>query len=354
MAEPDVSGVVRSGLAVEADAAALVIPELLKLPVAVVHVDERRVVRGWNGAAEVLYGWAAPDTLGKPISGLTVGPVNAELADAILEQVGSGRHWAGTFDARRSDGSLISVRAVTMPVLGADGAFAGSVGIAMHHHLEQADLIDQIVNLRRLADDLDRVRIDERARLAGDLHDDVGQVLTAVLTSVKGLRADPARLDETLDYLERYVTRGLQSLQQLVGVLARPSFDDSPLSRLLSELGLQVARRTGSRLTLDVETSLDSLPADRTGELYRVAEEMLTNVERHAQAEHITLRLTRTGDVARLIVIDDGNGGLDANGLGVRLMQARIRRLGGRVTYRSVPGKGTEVRALFPATADGA
>ncbi|WP_089253238.1 sensor histidine kinase [Asanoa hainanensis] len=190
----------------------------------------------------------------------------------------------------------------------------------------------------------------ERRRIAQELHDEVGQSLTAVLLELKRvgdqappeLRADLVEVQETtrnsLDEIRRIARRLRPGVLHELGLT-------SALRALATEYstrGLNVRARIGPDLPdLDEEAELV---------LYRVAQEGLTNVARHARAEQVDLTLRRTDGGVELLVRDDGRGLRGApEGAGIRGMRERALLAGAEVAVGASPGGGTEVRLRLPA-----
>jgi two-component system sensor histidine kinase UhpB len=148
----------------------------------------------------------------------------------------------------------------------------------------------------------------ERRRVAQELHDEVGQTLTAVLLQLKqaARRAPPGLVEELSDAQE--VTRAsLQEVRRIAQDL-RPEALDLGLRAALTELCTAMERRTGVRVERSFEQDLPSLDPEVSLVMYRVAQESLTNVARHAGATTVELRLERVGHHVALVVDDDGRG----------------------------------------------
>ena len=179
----------------------------------------------------------------------------------------------------------------------------------------------------------------ERLRIARELHDEVGQVLTGVMLE----------LDEEPQAREA-VRRSLEDVRRIAREL-RPE--------TLDHLGLQSAMRslciaTASQARLRVVPQIDLAGIEPSDEVelavYRVAQESLTNVARHANATRVDLSLTAVDGGLRLIVRDDGSGlaARAEEGAGITGMRERALLIGGRLTISSAPGRGTEVRLDVP------
>lgn len=198
----------------------------------------------------------------------------------------------------------------------------------------------------------------ERRRIARELHDETGQSLTAVLVGLRAIE----ELAVTVDV--QSLTRRLRSVAaqtvEDVGRLARglhPAvLDDLGLAEALRRHGTEWTRSFGLPLDLRVPRAIPRLlpPLTQTT-IYRIFQEALTNVARHARARVVGAELTYEGAMLELVVQDDGVGcpaGLrrrGTSGLGLRGMRERVVLLGGSLEIESKPGGGTTVRARVPA-----
>jgi signal transduction histidine kinase len=182
----------------------------------------------------------------------------------------------------------------------------------------------------------------ERRRIQRNLHDGAQQRLTAVLLTLARLReapGDPVLLDLALDEL----ALGLQELRELASGL-HPS--------VLSERGL-VPALEALALRAPVRVELQHLPDRRLAEpveaaAYFVVAEALANVQKHAGASHVTVSATAGDHALTVEVLDDGIGGADEGGEGLRGLADRVEALGGRLTLSSPAGQGTRLLAEIP------
>ncbi|MDG9719816.1 sensor histidine kinase [Streptomyces sp. DH24] len=194
----------------------------------------------------------------------------------------------------------------------------------------------------------------ERHRVARELHDEVGQTLTAVLLQLKRV-ADlvPGELREEVGQAQEATRAGLDEVRRIARRL-RPG--------VLEELGLVSALRslatefTGPGLTVrhEVTAGLPPLTAEAELVVYRVAQEALTNTARHAAAGHAEVRLRPVPGGVELLVRDDGSGlGAAPEGAGIRGMRERALLTGATLTLQPAPERGTDVRLRVPAPSGG-
>jgi signal transduction histidine kinase len=195
---------------------------------------------------------------------------------------------------------------------------------------------------------------EERRVLSRELHDEVGQTLSAVLVDAANLaRHIPAEDAAAREYLENIRSHASASVNSIrdISLLLRPSMlDDLGLVAALEWQAREVSRRGGVKVRVVAENMPESLDdAVRTG-IYRLVQEALHNVSSHASAGHavVTVRTVEKG--IELTVEDDG-AGFDAGhtrGLGLLGMEERVKQLGGRFDIESHPGKGTTLRVFLP------
>jgi signal transduction histidine kinase len=251
------------------------------------------------------------------------------------------------------------VEIIAAPRWGLDGAFQGiieSMRDVTERVRAQEALQQYAERLRALSAQLAEVAEAERQRLARELHDQVGQNLTALGINLNIVRthmpveagdAIRSRLDDSLSLVE-------QTTERIRDVMAdlRPSvLDDYGLVAALHWYGEQFARRTGIAVVVEGEEPLPR-PATRVeSALFRIAQEALTNVAKHAQATHVLVSVQGQGKILRLVVADDGIGfdsGVMAgpgpdHGWGLLTMTERAEAVGGRCRIESLPGQGTRV-----------
>lgn len=191
----------------------------------------------------------------------------------------------------------------------------------------------------------------ERQRIARELHDEVGQTLTGVMLQVEGLAATiPEPLREQLDELRETARAGTEEVRRIASRLRPEALEDLGLQSALSAL----ATAFSEQARLRVERRLDpALPLSEEQELvvYRVAQEALTNVARHANATQVQLRLERTEQHIVLTVRDDGRGLVsDASppSHGISGMRERAMLIGAQLTLTEPPAGGTQVQLSIP------
>jgi signal transduction histidine kinase len=205
-----------------------------------------------------------------------------------------------------------------------------------------------------LTEHLERVREDERARISRELHDELGQELTALhlalsLTQQRFGR-EPQSIGANLSELTALVQRTQTTTRNLVSELRPRMLDELGLAEAIAWLMRQTEERAGLQCTLAAD-DLAGLPAPVASVAFRVVQEALTNVSRHAKAKTVSLGLRRQDGALEIAVSDDGVGmprRLPGRGFGLIGIGERVSALGGTMSIESRSGGGTTLRARIP------
>ena len=197
----------------------------------------------------------------------------------------------------------------------------------------------------------------ERRRIAAELHDRVGQSLSALNINLDIIAKTPglaAPVKQRLEDSAGLVDTTLQSIEAVMAELRPPLLDEYGLAAALDWHAQEFSRRTGIGVTLDREAAdaVSTLRVEAALALFRIAQEALNNVLKHARATAVRIELALAGSQVTLSVYDDGSG-FDAaqaprGRLGMTTMRERAEAAGGRLQVESAPGKGTRVTATVP------
>ena len=192
----------------------------------------------------------------------------------------------------------------------------------------------------------------ERSRIARELHDEVGQTLTGVMLQVEGLSAAiPDHLRPQLDELRETARQGTEDVRRIARQLRPEALEDLGLQSALAALATAFGEQAHVRVDRHLEPPRLPLSEEQELVIYRVAQEAMTNVARHADATAVELRLERTGDQVVLTVRDDGRGlppAAHKSSHGIRGMRERAMLIGAAFTIMPAPERGTEVRLSIP------
>jgi signal transduction histidine kinase len=193
----------------------------------------------------------------------------------------------------------------------------------------------------------------ERRRLARELHDETGQALTSILLGLKSVETarDGDEVQAAVAELRELVAGTLEDVRRLAVELRPKALDDFGLEPALERLAQGFAEQTG--IAVDVEARLDArLPGEVETVLYRIVQEALTNIVKHAQAERVSIVVQNRGDRVAAVIEDDGRGFVPgearAEGLGLLGMRERLALVNGTIVIESRPGAGTTLVAEVP------
>lgn len=219
---------------------------------------------------------------------------------------------------------------------------------------ERAEHAEQ--GLRRLSQQLVRAQESERTLISRELHDEVGQTLTALrmeLANLEAIRDSPGEeFPNRLKEAKQLVEQTLASVRNLAMGLRPAMLDDLGLGPALEWQGREFSRRSGIPVNVEIGGALDGLPDAHRTCIFRIVQEALTNCARHARAKSIRIAVHGRQDAVFLSVQDDGVGiaGSESPGRGLGLIgiEERARELGGAVTIYSQPDKGTTLRVEIP------
>jgi two-component system, NarL family, sensor histidine kinase UhpB len=218
-------------------------------------------------------------------------------------------------------------------------------------------LLERIEEERRRSGTLAmRAQEEERRRLARDLHDEVNQALTAILLRLEALAQDSPGVNvEEMNELKRLVNQAMEELLNLARQLRPSALDDHGLMPAVETQLKRFAARTGVEVSLDTHGDPNVLPEDVQTAVYRILQEALANVGRHAGATAVAVEFEADDERLELRIRDDGEGfdpvamirATDGDGpgagLGLSGMVERARLAGGELDVRSAPGGGTTV-----------
>jgi PAS domain S-box-containing protein len=312
---------------------------------------------GVNDSATLHYGYSRKEFLARSI--LDILPQEEiEAVITLFQETGVAPVSGGCVSRHyRKDGGLIEVELTTHKL-----QFAGrpAYSVLAHDVTErnqyERSLRESQVQLRHLAGRLEQVREEERTFLARELHDDLGQSLTAIKMNLSWLSAHPAAPPETFS---KRILSSMDLADQTIGAARRLA---SRLRPGILDLGLLAAvewqfaefrDRADIRCELELPTGEVPLNPDQQVTLFRIFQETLTNVARHAKADLVKTRLAVEGAHVILEVQDNGRGITPGDmtkrsSLGLLGMRERVLSLGGSIRIEGRPGAGTLVRVSVP------
>ncbi len=324
---------------------------------AIITTDPNGTINGWNPGAQKMFGWTDSEILGRKTDVIFTSEDRASGVPIQERQtaIETGKSEDERFHLRK-DGSRFYVSGIMQTLK--NGKIDGFVKIAR-------DMTDKIAaeGIRRDKEMLQKLvgaQEDERKRIARDLHDELGQLLTGLRLKLEAVRKSCedneklcGKIDET-QLLAKQVDAGIDFL---AWELRPAALDDLGLYAALEKYVREWSHYTGITAEL-LGSGIQKLrfaPEAETN-LYRIAQEALNNVHKHAKAKIVEVVFDRRGDSIVLIIADDGRG-FDPQdktkrdqGIGLIGMQERAALVGGNLEIESAPGNGTTIFVRVPAS----
>jgi PAS domain S-box-containing protein len=324
-------------------------------------LDPTGRIDSWNAGAERFSGYAAEDVLGQHVEVLYApedahqGVPRRTLARAATEGQAAGHGWRV-----RKDGSRFWAEVLVTALRDDAGQLVG-YGVVAHDLTER----QRAAEVRtRLLEQVIAAQEEEQRRIARELHDETGQSLTSLLVGLRALE-EAASLDDAragAGELRTMTARALDEVRRLARGLRPSALDELGLLPAIEQYALDSGQARG--LAVDVRAhGFDGgrLPSTVETAVYRIVQEALTNVVKHARARSVSVVLRHRAGAVQAIVADDGCG-FDVEaalrgpgawaGLGLHGMRERAALLGGEVTIESAPGEGTTIYVCVPAPGD--
>jgi PAS domain S-box-containing protein len=316
-----------------------------------------RTILSWNTAAERLFGWSAQEAIGQPID-LIVPPERPGLLHRFAERVARGEQLnpIETFHLRK-DGARIPTQITYSPVRDQQGkviAYSFTLRDMTELKRKEKELRDYASRLHNLSRRLREVEESERHAISRELHDRIGQELSTlglILGSLgaklpqESLRAVHKPLQDMQGLLKSMVA----NVRDIMAELRPPVLDDYGLLAALRQLLTEFARRSGIAAELSGGELQPRLPRIVETAMFRISQEALNNIAKHAQAKKVEICLNETSERVALDISDDGVG-FDSNETppdtqhwGLTTMRERAEAVGIAFRLESAPGAGTRI-----------
>lgn len=265
-------------------------------------------------------------------------------------------------DERRLDGTPLRIEGDYVLIYDDSGRIAGHFGIqrdVTDRHRAAEQLRTSREQLRALTARLQQVREEERTGIAREIHDELGQALTGLRLDISWMKdrlpRDALVRSQCSSIIER-IDGTLGSVRRIATALRPSILDQLGLAAALEWQGQEFGARTGIGVAMELCADGAVIPDDLGSSAFRILQESLTNVARHAQARHVTIRLIHTPELLTLEVSDDGIGlppdQLEGTtSLGLIGMRERALACGGEIRIAAAPGLGTTVSLTVPLAA---
>jgi len=315
-----------------------------------------------NSAFARMHGYSVEELLRMNLSQLDT-TESLALAAARMRRIQSGETIGFEVEHYHQDGHVLPLD-VAASAINIDGKM---YSLAFHRDITERRRTEQELKrsqreLRGLSKAANEALEAERRRTARELHDELGQSLTALKMDLESLRSalppDQPELGERALAMHVLLDSTIAATRRIAADLRPLMLDDLGLAAALDWLTNNFSKHTGIATDLVIDDSVAQVPEPIASALYRITQESLTNVAKYAQASTAEIRLERDGDWVQLLVRDNGRGiapaDKDKRGtFGLLGIRERVTLLGGEVAIMGAPGQGSEVRARIPLAAAG-
>ncbi len=333
-------------------------------PEAVLSIDMERRVMDANPAFEKLFGYPLEGIKGKDIRTSFL-PQGKQGEGKDINRIASHGEIVTTETVRRTaDGREIPVSLLGAPVI-VEGKQVGILFIyrdISERKRAEEELETSRQELRELAAHIESVREEERTGIARELHDEIGQAMTAIKIDLSWLRKelpkDQALLLERTKGTLRVADSAIKTVRKISSELRPGILDDLGLTAAIQWQAGEFEERTGVKCEVSVEREVMVLEQDRSTAVFRIFQEALTNVARHAGATRVGVNLSERDGRLVMEITDNGKGITPSQisgrkAFGLMGMRERAAFLGGQLQISGGPGRGTRVTVSIPLRREG-
>ena len=325
---------------------------------AIITVDDHQRIVLFNAAAEKMFGCPQDRAVGGSLSWFIPDRFRMSHAQHVSEFGATGvssRRMAGSrvVTGLRSNGQEFPIDAAISQLTEGDAKFYTVILRDVSERMRSLeDLAHSQEELRELASASSSAREQEQSRIARELHDELAQAMSALKMDIKIIRTGAApgdvNLDRRLDRMETQIDGTIAAMRRIAADLRPLALDDLGLIPAIEALTQEFQRRTSIDCELAVGNPDLALPPQHATALFRIVQESLTNVAKHAQASRVEIVISEESDLLSLMVRDNGIGFSTASprkrqSFGLLGVRERAYMLGGETRIVSAPGKGTEV-----------
>lgn len=334
------------------------------IPQAIVGLENRRINFA-NTAVTEIFGWRPEDLIGKSVTIFYRNDKEAdEIGDYFYTTLEGQRTFVREFPCRRKDGREILCRMRAARI--GEELTERRIVITYEDITEQRKAEEELQNsreqLRDLSIYLQNVREKESARIAREIHDELGQSLTAIQMDLIGLAGGLPEGDdwlaEKVERMTRVLDTALDTVHRISGELRPILLDDLGLTAAMEWQAQEFQERTGVQCEFIHDCKEGSIEKDLATTVFRIFQESLTNVTRHARATLVKVRFSQNRDEFSLDVSDNGKGispeeASDPKSFGILGIRERVNLWNGTVSITGKPQKGTTVKVRIPVRKGG-
>lgn len=319
---------------------------------AIIATDLSGIITFWSRGAEQLYGWTSEEAIGRYAPSLTSAESALEQGEEIMSRLMKGESFSGEYSVKRKDGTEFPIQIVNSPIYDNHKNLIGIVGFSVDiaERKEAEKVLQEKESLQKIV----TAQENERRRIARNIHDQLGQQITALRLKLNQLEKSGGAAG--VEHL-RHIREAEKIVEQIDHDVDFIAWDLRPIS--LDDLGLRLtffnyikdwARYTGIKAEFHTHgIGKDHLPFEVETSLYRIVQEALNNIAKHAKARNVSVIVEKRKGTLALIIEDDGIGfnvedkRAQSRGMGLIGMRERAKLIGGELEIESSPKTGTTI-----------
>nr|WP_314859814.1 MASE3 domain-containing protein [uncultured Undibacterium sp.] len=331
----------------------------------ILTIDERHIIILVNPAAASIFGYTVDQLIGSPID-IVIPMRHRHVHNTHVSQFGergtTKRKMGGNFDdyyvtGLHENGSEFPIEASISSLIENEKRFYTVIFRDISERkIAKEKMAQYHAELSQLSSALQSIREEERKHIARELHDDLGQLLAALRMDLSLLQRDQNLADKsrlTLNSMDQLLLTSITTLRRIATDLRPRALDEGGLFFALQTLQKEFSQRHGVNCELIADEEQLILDDERSTAIFRIIQESLTNVARHAKANHVTIRFERDDQSLAFTIQDDGRGIEEGamnktRSFGLVGMRERIKAMHGEFKVHSEVGKGTKIEISLP------
>ena len=333
---------------------------LAKVGQAIIATTIDGAITYWNNAAEKIYGWSADEVMDRNIVDITSVDQSKTQANEIMKDLKAGKSWTGELYARRKDGSIFPILVTDSPVLDEQGSLTCIIGVSTDisarkkveqelKEMENQILSQKIQEQKKITRAILNAQEQERNYMGGELHDNINQLLAGTKLYLGMVLKRKEDAEELIKYSVHLVDTAINEIRLLSRKHVTP-LKNVNLKQLLDGLVANLNTTTRIQTVLEYNT-VKPLGDDLKLTIYRIIQEQLNNIVKHADAKHAKIKIADSKNCIALEIVDSGKGfdtSKERKGIGISNMINRVESFNGEINIKSSPGNGCIITVTFP------
>ena len=322
---------------------------------AVMATDLDGIINYWNNAAGIIYGWTTDEAIGKNVINLIYAKQTREQSFEIMSKLSQGDSWSGEILVQRKCGQIFPAFVTDSPVYNEHNILSGIIGVSIDiTELKKTELkmLKSESQIRNFAAHLNNVVEDERASIAREIHDELGQQLVGIkigLSSLKSPVGTNSKTEETINEMMNEIDTTIQSLRKIATQLRPGILDSLGLIPSIQWLGNEFKKKTNIKCLTEIYTTDLKFKKNISTCFFRICQESLTNILKHAAASEVAIHVKQNENELIMKISDNGKGMSSEKlenpfSMGLLGMHERANIIGGKLNIYSQKDQGTTIQ----------